>query len=548
MHCPHCQTENEQNAPFCRNCSAWILGDVYIEDPLPVSVEESAPEAVPSKKKKQWLVSIVVCCAVVAVCILIALLPRDTKVPPVPVTRDNGYIYANGYISFNYSGNTVRIIDDWQQAAVIPGPCNNEISMDGTAAAFLDADNVLFFLHNGTIQSIAENVTIFSLSADGSTIAYAAEDGLFLYQIETQENTQVSNSGRIGTLALSPDGNTVLYFAYTSADPQQYSGTLICWQNGQNAKIRNFEHAPRILGVPNDGAFFYIRCMDLRDRISRVYSVTIDGKLTLLKENKEDLFSSVLYVNLDSYINADHTQFLYHKDGKTYLSDRGQNGICIADQIIRPLVPDGCGDDFDGRCFYYPHYDFSSALYVRVTSSTVTPDLSLTKTTYDLYRLVEGGKAECLLENASQCQLSRDGNVVYCVTEGKQLRRMHFHEDGTVTDTILANHATTFALGAKFLYYTTGTELYGAFLLDDETEFMHLANGKSFSNLLVNQADFLFCIHDATGYTLTEAGQHFVRILNPGAIVTATANHLIFVRNGTDLSVSADGYSLIPLV
>ena len=99
MKCPLCQTENENNAIFCKNCSTWILDSIYHdanEDDLP---EECDHDPLPPKRKK-WLLPAIGGAAVAVIAVVIALLlqPGEPEPPVIPTVRNEGYVYATDHI------------------------------------------------------------------------------------------------------------------------------------------------------------------------------------------------------------------------------------------------------------------------------------------------------------------------------------------------------------------------------------------------------------------------------------------------------------------
>lgn len=84
-------------------------------------------------------------------------------------------------------------------------------ALDETAAAAITTGRSLYYVTADEVKLIAENVTLYHIAASGKAVAYVdADNNLNLYRAATGETEKLAENAE-GYLAISPDGETVLY-------------------------------------------------------------------------------------------------------------------------------------------------------------------------------------------------------------------------------------------------------------------------------------------------------------------------------------------------
>lgn len=547
MKCPHCQTENEQNSIFCKNCNAWILDSIY-HDENEDHLSEECDHDPEVPKRKKWLIPALagIALAVIGVVIALLLQPGTPETPVIPIERNEGYVYAKDHIRLQPLVNGSRVIFNDRMVVDLDGfSYSKHTSLDGSTAIYLQSDHKLVLVQNGSSRTVTEDALTCTLSTSGNVVAYANDRGLYLYHVDTLQHTQIADTPQVYSIALSPNGESVLCFVRTSPNDSDYSGVLLCFRNGERTALGQFENPPQLLAVPDSGSFCYISRSDLASGNENLCSVFPNGSTISIKLSSKDLTSSYMDLEQYCYFNADQTQLLYHLDGCTYISENGQAGVCIADEVLTPARPTGTTLTAEWLLRYLPNRNFYSSVFVRTYRASARPDISTTSAYFDLYRLSDTNDLSVILEHARKYLLSRDGTEIYCIASTDELYRFQYHEDGSVPRSMLAQNVTDFALSADVLYYSTGSELYACPVSGGDGTL--LATGKRFSKLTVNQGGYLFCVHDATGYELTKDAEGQVCILNPGTEFSAAPNGLIYIEKDSELYVSIDTLALTPI-
>lgn len=191
----------------------------------------------------------------------------------------------------------------------------------------------LIFFDGAEEVEVAVDVESFSISNDGSTIAYLLGSfveglgcDLYVYDCETQESRLISeNSGR--SFILSPNGYAIAFTVYdNTGDPDSWGCYFSAGGDTPTEVTKNIYPC----ALTNDGSLVYAIQIELGDNdeiISNDLSVFHDTKETLLSES---LYAST-YMNM--LFNEDCTQVLF--------SDA--DGICFSQDgevatLIEPLA------------------------------------------------------------------------------------------------------------------------------------------------------------------------------------------------------------------
>lgn len=221
-------------------------------------------------------------------------------------------------------------------------------SMDGTAAVCLTNEGALLYIHDGTVEKIADHPVSYNLSASGDVLAFqidtytvpeaTMEPGLYLYQKQTGQSLQAvsDEEGYVRSYTLSPDGKTLAYVT-TASFWQETDGQLFICQDGISTLRMQFNSSPALevnrvydlISINNSADVIYMY------GVGRVFSVNMEGAVTKLGKTESQPddrgWSSFFFYN-----NADHSQLLFVNSYGTYLSTRGQKAAYISKDKMHP--------------------------------------------------------------------------------------------------------------------------------------------------------------------------------------------------------------------
>ena len=548
MRCPNCNTENENSAIFCTHCGSWVLAEVNPNDPTaPLQAEiETTPPAAKSKRKWLWTIP---AAAVLLTVLLFIFLPHRNKPTPLPDPVIEGYVYMDYHTEFRYQGFTVQVLYEDQlvhtfaNTHLSSGSVGSAVSQDGSVGVFQHG-SLLYLFQHGQISILSREVLDFSLSATGNAIAYSTAEGLFLYELLTQETTHISDAPSVSSLLLSPNGKSLLYYQLTSPGNTSSNGLLLCWTQGETTALCQLNTFPMLLGVPDSGKYCYVEYMLEGSAQYSLFTISAGGQTTLLKENVHDLFSSYIASEQNTYLSADCTQLLYYRNGSTYLSVQGQPGNRIGNNVLTPVMPDGAAITARGRNSILPQYDLRTGFYKTEPIYTTAPTTAQGSNNRfsDLYFLEEDGTCTPVLSRGTEMQISRDGAAAIGLDSSKTLHCSILSEsDGQWSNWDLPMTVTAFAIGAEFLFLSAGDRLFSVPLhVASYTPPALLATGICFTDLAVNRGDCLFCLHEGREYTLTQLGEMGVTVLPIAQSLKQTPSHLVYITENDTVYVSID--------
>jgi hypothetical protein len=217
-------------------------------------------------------------------------------------------------------------------------------SQDGSAALCLTEEGALLYIHDGTVEVIAENPYSYCLSPTGDAVAFQIENvygppsdlapGLYLYEKETRESKLIfaEEEGFTTSCVFSPDGKTL---AFVAAYPRWENSvpTMYTYRDGTVSVFANISRYPGLrylISVNNAMDVIY-----LHDGF-QVYSM--NGQKQVTKHGDIDTrYLGDTWV-FRVYTNADHTQLLYFGYG-TYLLEPGKEPVMLCDAAVDPVKP-----------------------------------------------------------------------------------------------------------------------------------------------------------------------------------------------------------------
>ena len=222
-------------------------------------------------------------------------------------------------------------------------------SMDGTAAVCRTNEGALLYIHDGTVEKIADHPVSYSLSVSGDVLAFqidthtvpeaTMEPGLYLYQKQTGQSLQAvsEEDGYVRSYTLSPDGKTLAYVT-----PASYWGgsdgrlficrdgiSTLCMQFSSNSALE-VNRIYDLISINDSADVIY-----MYGGANLVFSVNMEGAVTNLGKTElqhdDRGWSSYFFYN-----NADHSQLLFVNSYGTYLSTQGQKAAYISKDKMHP--------------------------------------------------------------------------------------------------------------------------------------------------------------------------------------------------------------------
>ena len=469
MKCPHCQTENEQNAIFCKNCNAWILASVYVEEPETVLQEECAQD--PKPKRKKWLIpaiAVVVAMVVLATVLLWPHLAPSTSMPVVTVPpaidfQPKQYVQCEGYITHVQNGDHLSILMD-DKVLDTQHPFDTfqslTVNLDGTAAILLAENGILSYICEDGITQLSGDVIRCVLSVNGDGVAYMTGDGdLWLYRHSTGQPELVVQT----TLGIADESSSEILIKRPITVSQSFvispDGASVACLIQNDVFLPSSALVPYILHRYQDGTLVKMES-DLTCYLStELLSISDEGCVYLLNaDTLHAIDPAGTQTELGHpgsrtvlvYLNADHTQLIYHANDSTFLSVNGQPGTAISEDYLNPIAPALCNAFQSG---YYtvtcPHASFLDQVYLSLSSDSMF-DSSLTRS---LHHIDAHGGDMVLASGISSAYWTASGNTVFYTHADKLLRV----DLPTGTITTIASQVRNFIVSndGKNLYYVS---------------------------------------------------------------------------------------------
>lgn len=480
MRCPHCDTENESNAIFCKNCNAWILGTIYEEAPETEPQPEETAEAKPaSVKKRKWQLPVAAALALVLIIGVIWLWPRSPEapessgplldhtttlpittpppveyppetLPPIEIAVFPNYTYSQGAMStVNHEGKLYFIADAYAMQTDIPvdpyGKLRLSKSLSGTHGAYLDQEGNLYCIDGKSVTKLDSNVADYRLSASGKGLAYYSDQGLKLYEWGKAVAYGISDVYPID-FCISPNGEKLAYLIYEPLEGNP-SYALVFFTGSEMTKYRLFDHQVQLIAISDDASTVYVR-----DSVN-LLSVSGSGKVTELGDFVAA--DSIEYTLLKDILilNSDHSQLLYYQPEGTYLSENGAPGRKLSKRFLEPVLPEGTAAQGGQYAYTFPADTMLGVVYTSLAASGLASS-SATVSLFqkDLLFMDSSGNATLLEENIADCQVIANGTYLFYSTNSKHLYTVDLL---TGNKQEISTNAGAFAVtrDGQYLYY-----------------------------------------------------------------------------------------------
>lgn len=420
--------------------------------------EQAAP------KKNKWLMpAIIGGAALIAIIVVIVVLVssmggryvlRENAITLLPSDDDTAYIVVNGEkLETKIDGK-----DFGSQYS----------SVDGTVYSFI-ADETLYVVDGTDVKNIADDVKGCRLAPNGGALIFVdSENTTYYYNLSDEEKIEIS-SEELSSIAISPDGNTVVYAESTE------SGVAVYMRNGSD-KIEiddDFESGTRVIGVSDDGDYIYIMVYKKGENTydSGKYDLRV---YTDAGEDYNAVASDVESGSLYSTIfNYDYTQVLFNIDDKTYVSEKGEERVQISSQDVAPMVPGTASSNGINSFFDLVYYSSDSGNIYYVDSDGV--DYKLASDTRNrrineegdvVYYIKDGTlysveaeknpKPKDLMEDVDSFEMTIDGGDIYFLEDGD----LYYHEGRNSAEKIKSDVEKFDLSGEGICFFMCGDRLY----------------------------------------------------------------------------------------
>ena len=479
MKCKHCGAKNPDNAIFCGSCQQWILSEVNAERKKPAYRKSKI-----AVLAQRMLLAVVCLCLVIGAAFafrrqndpqLNTSLPTPNTTPPVtlPPVDDPfaDYVQCGGSaITQRIDDNIHFVLDNSMLPTDIPmDSITSSIaySLDRRSIAFT-ADGVLYCIHGGVLQKIAQNVTSFALSASGNGIAYYNHAGQLWHYYDDQKTLiRTDELDRIFYLAISPDGTCVAYTTQHIVIPTGYDSgqALVLYHNNSTQILGSLNGS--IIAV-SDGGWVYVKEPTVKGSLLSIIGSqgnrTELGYLTTIIYT-ENAFTSEINFSTELAFNADHRQVLYYTKEGTYLSIDGQAGQKISDTYLTPVLPEMTAKLYSLTHSTCPILDLRDKLY---TTTVVVSDAFISSSLWPVFRfaevfyLSEDMQTSTVITNAKEIWLDPSGTILYCLNDKGMLYQITQWDTIACSSSCIATDVSKFAVSndCSQVYYQTSDRLY----------------------------------------------------------------------------------------
>ncbi|HHW47941.1 MAG TPA: hypothetical protein GXX14_04895 [Clostridiaceae bacterium] len=430
MFCEKCGQQNETGVNFCINCGNKLAQDV-----------PNRQLSQKSDSKTKSILKVIIPAAIALAIILIALTLTSGGPGNFYFASDSITIFkADGSFYISGNNNATFSLDSCSYIS------NVAYSMDGSKAAILTNEHVLWFVTTNEKKEVAEDVDSFTLSADGSTIAYLTDDGgtATLYVYDTSSGKKEKITDEAGFFAvLSPDGKSIAYTKIKSAADFELDGYI---KMGNKSPEKLGENTV-CFALSNGGQYLYYFKYD---------NNTWDASVYAKKGNKETKLFSTSTNDLDDiffHFNRDLSQAIFSYDGKSYLCKNADEKVKLINaDIIEIITPANSryvklfGDSLPSVA--YGLEDLSNIVLLTDNNS--------------LEYLNKKAETTTIETNCTQVQLSEDGKTLYYLYDGDKLIRKNLAKidaaEEEIADDIMSYVVSTD--GSKVYYVNYIQELY----------------------------------------------------------------------------------------
>lgn len=538
MLCPYCGAETKEGEVFCVSCGYDITSV-----PADTKEEKAAPpknntRATPAKRRRKNMHNEHSRLVILAAVGLIALVAGISLLI-------SALLPGNGFYAFEHN-IFVEIID--RQVSVLMDDRTakdtnlsagtikeHQASLDGGVVAILTDRKELAVIRGRKLTVVASNVSDFSLSVDGTGLAYTTESKkattLTLYNTKNKKAKEIT-AQLIGNYEISPDGDSIAYF--TKEETGEHS--LMLFNGSKRILIAAVDVSltgmPKVslLAISNDGKYIY--AIDKNE----------EGVKTLYCYGKTGVRKPIGPCNIPTVLlNADHTQILFYQSDdsfRTYLATKDNAGIEIATGVASPLLPKSSVNFVSGSTVTFP----SDSLYNKVYSCYVDGG-------YQLCHIRKDCTSILLVSGVGSITLSEDGKTVYYVEDDVlKMLKISNGENASEKAVVLGENVDEYAVTSdgKNVYYTSDNALYCVNGKNGQSK-KTVASENVKGKLHINAKNYVYFKVENDVY-VSKNGSNGTIILSNIDSIQSSANGIVYVSLNNDSLYATSGTKKLHLV
>ncbi len=513
MKCEKCQQELPEGVLKCPNCAIEETIEeeaVAVDGPLEANDENDGPFFKYFKSIKGMSI---VAGSIIILLLTVGLVSAGggnveyvVKKHAFTMVDDEEWFY----VDIEKSDYAIEEIDDYM---------SGEFSLDRNCYAYIDDNQTLFVYGKEGFVEIEDDVDVFSISLDGSTIAYATETDdyeaeLYAYNVSSQESIEISDEAYVAgssPITISVDG--------------KYVGYMAEYDEGDN----DFEGYVCKVGSEPDELGKNIAPIAISEKAELIYYVDMDsdeynGTLGVLS-SKDDVELAEDVDDLELIFNGDLTQLIYVEDETAYYSENGSSGSKLGktvDYIVNMSVARDMGYTYsywgtyiDFQVRTYGYLDFSDCMLIYFDDEKTTisiledkEDANKIIRKCDDYALAGNGESVIYLEDETlfivkdimkgdheevmdldepvQIFLNQDATDIYYLNEDDELIYLKNGDEIEVADDVtyarmnMANDMLYMVIDEELHYSKSGSDAEELDLDEDISNFYFV-----YDNLLV---------------------------------------------------------------
>ena len=285
----------------------------------------------------------------------------------------------------------------------------------------------LYALKGKKLVKVAEDVVGYEISVSGKGIAYTTYNDrdnnyepvsytLNLYNVGNKKHTKISSeiSSSKSDVELSPDGKSVAYYEADfdiNHEEKDYTVEYVTklYSNKKSQKIT--DKNVNLLGISNKGKYIYAVRIDTNDDGDRTYTMYCynnKGEGTKLGKTDNSYYGEM---------NKDHTQILYHYEGKTYVANKAKSPVRIVSKEVNMVMPVSASRNCENT---YPVSNLFNQVYYAEDHVT-----TLTSEYYEIdawFVKKNPEKNKKLVNNAQDVFMDESAEYLYFTTKSDDLK------------------------------------------------------------------------------------------------------------------------------
>ncbi|MDE7324782.1 MAG: hypothetical protein K2N63_00630 [Lachnospiraceae bacterium] len=276
---------------------------------------------------------------------------------------------------------------------------SHALSLDHTTAYLVDNRHDLYMIDKNGFEKIADTVSTADISSTGNILIYHRNDSLYLYNKSEKSSLEIASGLSSHTIyTISPDGRSIAYRA----------------QDGCHRYIDGVEEDEPIKDIypmaisDNDKYFYY--CKADSDEFYVIKDNQVPQKLGLIED--------VAY-----YLNKDCSQMIYGSENKTWFYNKGEMILLANQYFNGLILPETIEKKEWYITVYNPNYDTSvRVLDLNAFGQTLCSLGGSLSESGGLYYLAENMEVIEIAPDYEEVIFSEDGNSVLYSCDGELYR------------------------------------------------------------------------------------------------------------------------------